>query len=214
MSANQVIALTYHDELPQGNGIEKITSSQKSQAKLLQLYLHRYQWDMNNLYDSYLQEKSGVMTVANKTLNQMSRVLTRIQNQEVDPKKVDEVIHSIIYDLRDLNSNMEIYLKQQEEAYLKKLQISKEKYLLLGEKITRILDRIVDSLSNSLIQKQSLNDKEKEIVRNLVIIRDQSNKIKEFNAISFRNEQEMQIYFKNIVQNVRVSLINIKSLAR
>lgn len=214
MSANQVIALTYKDALPTNTGTLKLSEGQRSQANILQIYVHRYQEEINNFYKSYSSKESSVMKETNILLNKMSRVLWQIQNSGVEVEYVDEIMKSIIEDLRVLNESMKVYLEQEKILHEKEIDSYKEKYILLGQKISKILDTIISELSAPLLEKDSLSEKEKNIVRNLVIIRDQNDKIKEFESQHFKSEAEIKLYFKNIVSKIRESLLNIKNYSQ
>lgn len=213
-SANQVHALSYKDVLPQNNSIQKLSSAQISEANILQLSVHRYKLEINDLYNTYSNKQSSVMIEANKLLNQMSHVLSEIQNDNLDPLHVDEVMKSIIDDLRKFNTGMKAYLEQEKIIFEKNMKKIKHKYIVLGEKISSILDKIISDLTLALLKKETLTEKEKEIVRNLVTLRNENNKIKQFESVFFKSEEEIQIYFKNIITKIRSSLLNIRSLAR
>ena len=214
MSANQVIALTYKDALPSNTGTLKLSESQRSQANILQIYVHRYQEEINDFYKSYSSKESSVMKETNILLNKMSRVLWQIQNSGIEVEYVDEIMKSIIEDLRVLNESMKVYLEQEKILHEKEMDSYKEKYILLGKKISKILDTIISELSAPLLEKDSLSEKEKNIVRNLVVIRDQNDKIKSFESQQFKSEAEIKLYFKNIVSKIRESLLNIKNYSQ
>lgn len=212
MSANQVHALSYKDVIPTNSSSEKISSSKQSQAHLLQIYVHRYQEEINNLYQSYWWDSSTIMLETNKLLNKMSRILTQIQNNEIDSTSVDEIIQSIVEDLKKINTWMKQYLQDEKESFEEKITNIKSKYIVLWDKISSILDTMISDLSTALMKKWELNETEKEIVRNLVILRNENEKIKNFKNIAFKTEEEIQIYFKNIISKIRNALVAIKSL--
>lgn len=213
LSANQVAALSYKDEIPVNENKIDVSSTQKSRANVLQIYVHRYQQEINNLYKSYSNESSTVMTEANKLLNKMSRVLTKVQENNIDGRYVEEITQSIVDDLKKFNEGMQIYLQQEKTRHETQIREIKAKYSPLTKQISTILDEIISQFTHSLSQKTKLSDKEKEIVKNLVILRTENNKIKNFENVTLKSEEEIQIYLKNTISQIRKTLLEIKSLS-
>jgi len=117
----------------------------------------------------------------------------------------------IVVDIQDLNNRMEIYLRQQQSIHEKAIYNKKQNYVVIGGKISKILDAMIANYTNVLSQKTSLTQNEKEIVGSLVRIRQENSKIKNFKNLSFSSEEEMQLYFKGIISNIRSEIITIKT---
>lgn len=202
--------MTYNDELPVNSSFKEVSDANTSAAKLLQDYVESYGEKINSLLDSYASENTEIITLVNSSLKQMSRSLDIIQYKSVDPDVVNSVIKSVVSDLKTINSKMKVYLEQERQLYLLRLETSKNTYIRIASKISEILDNLIDTISHSLVQKESLSEKEKTIVRSLVIIREQNNKIKDFKNISFSSRQEMKQYFQDIIFTIKGEINSMK----
>ncbi len=214
LSANQVFALSYKDTLPTNSWFKSVSQSDIWAAKLLQDYVKSYRDKINSLLDSYNAKESLIIELANDDLKQMSRSLDIIQYKSVNPDVVNDVMKSIVSDLKTLNNRMKIYLEQEKILHKERVEQIKIKYIKIWSKISLILDNIILSLSNSLIEKETLSSEEKSIVRSLVVIRQQNEKITAFKNIEFHSEQEMKDYFRNIINILRTEIISIKNISR
>lgn len=214
LSASQVSALTYKDADFSEENITNISESSISEAKLLQDYVLRYQTKINTLYAEYSNEASQTLKDANTILDKMSWALTKIQDKYLDESEAESVMKSIVYDLKILNERMKVYLDQEKTLYQNNLAKKKKQFSQAWKKISSILDSLIENISSLLIKKENLSEKEKNIVESLVKIRFENNKIKEFDSIVFWSEEEMNQYFKNIIQNVRNEILIIKELSR
>lgn len=203
--------MTYNDEIPVDSGFEAVSKNNISAAKLLQDYVESYGDKINGLLEPYDSENTEIITNVNNVLKQMSRSLDIIQYKSADPSKVNEIMESIVNDLKSINSRMKIYLEQERELHEERLKNIQNNYNEIWLKISAILDNLISQLSNSLIQKKSLSQKEKEIVWSLVIIREENNKIKDFKNQSFSSQEEMKIYFQNIILKIKGEIINMKT---
>ena len=98
VSASQVSALTYNDELPVNSSFKEVSDVNTSAAKLLQDYVESYGEKINSLLDSYASENTEIITLVNSSLKQMSRSLDIIQYKSVDPSVVNSVMKSVVSD--------------------------------------------------------------------------------------------------------------------
>ena len=212
-SANSVFAVKY-EALEIRSSYPNVSKQHISEAKLMLTYVTRYKEKINNLYKKYSQETTLVMQDANSLLNDMSRMLYSIQNEKVNPEKVEEAMKTIVVDIKDLNNRMEIYLRQQQAVYQETINKQKQSYIRIWDKVSKILDALIANYTNTFSQKRSLSRSEKEIIGSLVKIRNENNKIKNFKNISFSSEREMQLYFKNIISNIRSEILYIKEKSR
>ena len=213
VSANQVSALSYKEPFPINTWFQNLTNSEISEAKLLQTYVVRYREKINALYDSYSQDKSQVMTNANVILSKMSLYLKKIQEDPITKEDATQIMKSIVNDLKILNSRMKVYLEQEQIILTQKIEFQKNRYTTISKRISGILDTIISQLSQSLTKKENLSLKEKTIVRSLVKIREENNKIKQFKNVSFHSENEMKNYLRKIIDNIRSEIITIKQLS-
>lgn len=146
----------------------------------------------------------------NLILEDMIVALDAIQKKQVNPDSVEWVMLRIVSDIKDLNVRVKTYLKERQRIYEEKIEERKAKYTTISKRISSILDNLISSMTQSLSKKKSLSSQEKIIVKSLVRIRDENNKIKAFESIRFDSEAEMQIYFQGIVNNLRKEILIIK----
>jgi hypothetical protein len=189
---------------------ESVSEGNISAAKLLQNYVESYREKINDLLGSYHSENTHIIDAVNTPLKQMSQSLNVIRHKSVDPLVVNSVMKSIVSDLKNINNKMKVYLEQERQLYLERIQSTQDIYVQIGTKISTVLDHLVDTLSHSLVQKDSLSEKEKEIVRSLVVIRKQSNNIKDFKNKAFDSQEEMKEYFQNIIFVIKSEIISMK----
>ena len=209
-SANSVFAAKY-EVLEIRSDYSAVSPQHISEAKLMLTYVTRYKEKINSLYASYWKEKTLIVKDANSLLNEMSQILYSIQTENINPDTVENVMKRIVVDIQDLNNRMEIYLRQQQSIHEKAIYNKKQNYVVIGGKISKILDAMIANYTNVLSQKTSLTQNEKEIVGSLVRIRQENSKIKNFKNLSFSSEEEMQLYFKGIISNIRSEIITIKT---
>jgi hypothetical protein len=205
--------LTYNDELPLDSGFKTVSEANISAAKLLQDYVESYEEKINDLLDSYNSENTQIIQAVNSSLKQMSRSLDIIQYKSIDPLVVNGVMESIVTDLKGINNKMKIYLSQEKQLHEDRLSSIQQNYSQIGIKISRVLDNLVSVLSKAMIQKDSLSEKEKELVRSLLIIRTQSDKIKDFTNLSFQSQEEMKAYFQDIISVIQQEILQMKSIS-
>lgn len=213
LSANQVVALSYKDEFPKNSINNPLTKANISEAKLLQSYVISYREKISSLYDSYTNKKSQVMLDANSILANMSSSLQNIQDSKISSQDATDIMKSIVSDLKTLNTRMKVYLQQEEIIFKNRIAKEKEKYVITWKRISSILDKIISQFTNSLSKKESLSESEKNIIRSLLRLSEENSKIKKFESISFTNEDQMKIYFKNIIVNIRKEILIIKELS-
>lgn len=153
------------------------------------------------------------MTNANVILSKMSLYLKKIQEDPITKEDATQIMKSIVNDLKILNSRMKVYLEQEQIILTQKIEFQKNRYTTISKRISGILDTIISQLSQSLTKKENLSLKEKTIVRSLVKIREENNKIKQFKNVSFHSENEMKNYLRKIIDNIRSEIITIKQLS-
>lgn len=210
--ANTVFAVNYSDSLwSSSSNYERISATTLWEAALLQTYVLRYRDNTSDLYNSYSSDESTVMKWANKTLTEMSKALTKIQNESLDPTTAKKVMKEIVWDLKTLNIKMKIYLGQERDKYDRELLNKKFQYEKIASQISKILDELINGHTKKLINIEVLSSNQKKLVQILVAIQKENTKVKDFKNIVFKNEAEMKNYFKNIIENLRRDIKSMKN---
>ena len=208
--ANTVFAISYKDPLPENIWIRSVSTQNITEASLLQTYVTRYRENINNTYESYSSQESIIIENTDKTLGNMNKVLRSIQQNNVAPEVVNEVMQSIVRDLKTINSRMKVFLQQQRDIHDQNLSDKKAQYEKIGVKISKILDTLITWHTRKLIQIESISERQKNLVKVLVKIQEENSKIKDFSEIRFEDEWQMRTYFQNIINNIRREVQNMK----
>lgn len=211
-SANQVLAINYQITINEWIQNWEINNSQLSAAKLLQKYLETYRQKINQLYNLYEASNPVAISTFNKQISDMSENLYKIQNNQVSNTQAQKIIPQVVSDLKIINTRMKVFLEQEKLLYQQKLQKKQLVLSEIGKKVSQTLDKLLLSLSTKLLDKEVLSEKEKKLVKILVTLREQNNKMKAFSNINFETEDEMKNYLKEVISSIRSEFKTIKSL--
>lgn len=214
LSANLAFANDYENGLIFSSGKERVWNSRISEAKLLESYVWSYQEKINGVYENYSQNESIALSNANKQIEAMIWALNMIQNESVSEKSATQVMQKIVDDIKILNIRMKSYLEQESLLSQERLQKEIEKYKLVGKKISALLDSFIERMTSTLIKKPNLSRNEREIVRSLVRIREENNRIKGMQTRYFSSEEDIQDSYQSIIENIRREIRTIKALTR
>jgi len=214
LSANQVFALSYIDDFSSDTLYNNVKEINISEAKLLETYIERYKENINTWYEKFQKPKSKIITDAEEILDLMSLRLGQIQETYIDGEIVEDLMNSIVKDLKFLNSRIKIYMQQEEEIYSEEVLKIRLQYALIGRKISWTLDQIVTRFTEVLIRKENLSKNEEEIVKVLVKIRNESSKLKNLWSTSFQTKEEMKNYVKKSIESIRQYIGKLKELTR
>ena len=143
----------------------------------------------------------------------MQNALRKIQTRSISEKDANDIMQHIVKDIKILNTRMKSYLEQEQIEQEQKLTLQKQKYAKAGSKISNLLNIFIEQLSSKLVQKETLSEKEKEIVRSLLRIREENKKIQNFSNLHFSSTEEMKSYLQNIIENIRKDISTIKELS-
>ena len=214
LSANGVFALKYSDGLLENPSYSDISQQHISEAQLLLSYIVRYKEDINTLYKRHTRGTTPTMRDTNIILDDMILALETIQSKQVNPDTVESLMLEIVRDIKIVNTRMKAYLQERKKIHDDKLASTKQKYVKTAKKISNTLDSLIYQLTNILSQQTNLSEDEISIVQSLVRLRDENNKIKRFEVMSFQSEAEMQLYFKNIITELRKEILIIQEASR
>lgn len=212
LSANLVSALTYNDSFSSDAENPPLPASKIYEAELLESYIVRYREKITNVYATYSQEHSIALENARAQLKKMERALEKIQTQPISQNDANAIMQSIVSDIKILNTRMKVYLEQEQFLAEQRLQEQKNKYIKVGTQISKLLESFIEKMTAQLIKKQELSKKEKEIVRSLLRIREQNEKIRSFSKKEFSSPEDMKSYLQSIIEQIRKEIYTIKQL--
>lgn len=213
LSANQVFSASYKDVRPSDNVYSNISDEYISEAKLLEGYIVRYKDNLYLRFDSLslLEEKNAIW--AFELLDLMELRVIQIQKGLIKNSDSKEVLKTIIYDLKKLNTAIKSYIKQEEDKRIALLKKRQSQYSLFSEKFSNEIDNFIGKITQVLIKKDSLSNDQKEMVRILVLMRKENEIIKNFKTQSFANEEDMKTYLRWSIINIRTHFQSLKNLS-
>lgn len=212
LSANLVSALTYNESFSTDVENPPLPASKIYEAELLESYIVRYREKITSVYASFSKEHSVALENARTQLKKMERALEKIQTQPITENDANEIMQSIVSDIKVLNTRMKVYLEQEQILADQRLQEQKNKYIKVGSQISKLLDSFIEKMTAQLIKKQELSKKEKEIVRSLLRIREQNEKLRSFSQKDFNSPEDVKLYLQSIIEQIRKEIRIIKQL--
>lgn len=206
---NSSFALSYKDDMTIEVRKEQNTERNIEQAKLLLSYIRDYKKSISDLEEKYGITYSFVLTAYKKELDSMTRALKRTETLYIEKSDAESIRLSVISGLKDLSILVKENLKKEQIRYENKMKSSRNFYAQVGNQIRDVISRLTRELTTKLSQKSFLTVAEKEIVRSLVRLSETSDAIQEFGRREFDTQEQMKVYYIEIVRSIRkeVSLI-------
>ena len=183
-------------------------------AKLLFKYAEEYQKSVRELQERYEVPDSPIITDGIKEVDQMKQILKQIQTKQIEKSDAEEIISSIVQELKNVSTGMNPYLKSQQDIYEKELEEIKDNYVRVGNLISRALYNFIERFSQKLSEKDTLNSKQKELVGSLVKLNKIRESIDSFSRLSFRTKGGMKDFYISIIQSIKKELQIIRELLR
>jgi len=148
----------------------------------------------------------------NTTLKDMIEVLDNIIAWDTPPNIASQDMSEIVSKIKLINTRMKVFLEQEKVLTQKKIKEKQEALSKIWKQISKTLDELILSVSTKLLKKKSLSSKEKKLVESLVILRQENNKIKNFNTLEFESIRQMQNYLKTVITEIRSEFKKIRSI--
>lgn len=204
--------LSYRQDFSQNINYGENSQENINKAKILEKYIRNYRNKLSEVKDIYEIYNAPILEDADDELDLMIDGLIKVQSQYVDANDASEIIKSVVIGIKQLNTEIEHFIKKQQEAYKEKLRNIKTQYIIIGNKISKSLLKFIQDLSNVLSKKNTLSDSQKEIVKSLARLNEVRNKIKEFESLRFENTDDMKLYYQDIIKSIRKEVKLIRSL--
>ena len=187
---------------------DNINISNFSSIDILTDYIENYNKQINRLFIKYEISNSQIINGFNSSI---SRIYSQIISINIEDNNSNEQLSTAVDDLKNLNSKMKVYLDQEKIIYEQRIKKQQEKYITIGNSISKILDTLIADITNFLSKKQTLTQQEKNIIISLVELRKQNNKLKNFSSLQFGSEDQMKEYFKAIIISIRKEIVILKT---
>lgn len=211
---NAGFSLTYSDEIKIEEKVEeKNTITNVKKANLLKKSINKYR----NKLESYKQIlKLDNDVTLNKTISElkmMENALGKIANINISKQAANDVIWSIIKNLKEFTSKTNNYIRPILKKHLDEVKNYKEKYVKTSNKLASIVDKIEDKFKlyfertpkMSVLKKKAINKK----VANM---KEYATKLREIKDKSFNKKEDIKSdyneYKKAIIKEY-ISIVKI-----
>ena len=212
LSANQVFSVGYRDIIITEKVYSDVTEEHISEAKLLEWYIVRYRENLYLRFDTLWLLESRNAIWAFQLLDLMSERITQLQAGYIKWSESEELIKSIVTDLKNLNTAIKIYTNKEEEEIQFLLQKKQEQYIIFSQNFSSAIDNFIGKVTKVLIKKETLSENQKDIVRILVMIRNENQTIKNFKSQRFSTEEEMKAYLRGSINKIQSHFQALKEI--
>lgn len=213
-SANQVIALSYKDTILSTEEMSIINNKYKQEALLLETHVIRFTQKIHEQELEYNIVASKKIQNSYKDLLLMKNRLIEIQNGAFNSQQAQEIMTSIVIDLKIINSTIKKLFYNLELERSEKLRIKKVYYTTFTQNYKAGISQFIDKITIIFLKKDSLSRNERNIVRKLVELREENKKLIDFPNILFNSEEDMQSYLKETILTIQSIIFKIVELSR
>jgi len=211
---NQSFAVSYLEDIHLTNypDIEN-TQSNVNWSRLIENYLVKLKNEVRNF--QAINEINNDLKIISftKKLEKMIFSLKQIQTTSVEKNTAEEVMKSIIKDLKKLNPQIKSYLKERKKLIDVENIKLKEKYNKIALNFKKELDTFISDLISKIKQNPQISNKNK-IIDHILKLNNESKKLKNFNSTYFNNKKEMKSYLLGIIVSLKKEIIDIKALLK
>lgn len=158
----------------------------------------------------YKLENDKIINKSLKNISEIIYILKKIQTKKIDKNIAEKIIKLVINNLK----NISISTKQ----HLKDIKNNVDKYKKIYNKISTSLYSKLNKLTLDFIKyyqnKEKLTQKDKETIKVVKKIYNNSLKIKNFKNIDFYNKDDMKTYLINILKKIKSNFKEIREIVK
>lgn len=198
-----MFADSYKDYIPSTEVYHQISDRQIQEAILLQGHVIRFAENINSESERLSLGQDIYLNQIYLSLFRMKEILWYIAEKKVKSDAINWYMKEIIKDLKIHNTNLKNYFEQKELDAFFLLKKQQEKFAGFTKKLTHSLEILIKNLSIKLKEKNSLSEKEREIVQLLIELNGEKNQLKEFENKNFTNLQEMKNHLATSILRVK-----------
>jgi hypothetical protein len=208
------LALSYKDSIVIEIRNEENTQENIDQAKLLEKYIREYKKDIELLENRYAITDSFVLSTYKKELDSMVRALRKTETIFIEKSDAEAIRIDIVASLKEINIFIKELLKKEQVRFENRVQTTKNMYIKIGIKISGVIVNLTQNITATLSKKDTLSSYEKDIVRSLVRLSKVNDTIREFASRDFETQDEMKLYYTDIIRKIRIEISLIKTLLK
>ncbi|NDK07737.1 hypothetical protein EOM39_00655 [Candidatus Gracilibacteria bacterium] len=209
--ANKAFAISYRDDIKLDlNPSVENTSNNINGARLIEKYLKKLKTEIETFNEKY--DINGDSEINNflKKIERMILALRKIQTISVEKNTAEEVMRSIIDELKTLNPRVKSYLKLKKSLVEIETMKSKNKYVDLSKRLSKSLS--IFTIELSLKMKQGNQENKDLIIEHIKKLESENKRLINFNSLSFNSSNDVKNSFIAILKNIRNEVREIKKL--
>lgn len=186
------------------NNFEYNTENNIQKAILIEDYISRHKNSILDFIEKYDISNNDKINEDIKVLNESIDALKKIQDSKIEKEKAEEVLVAVLARIKNVNESLKLQLKIEKEKVDEKLKIKKIAFAKLWKQIAIKIDNINLKIANNIFKdKEVLSLKESKIKENLINLKKESSKLKNFWNMSFSSEKEIKDEFILILINIK-----------
>jgi len=142
-------------------------------------------------------------------IDKMISSLRKIQTISIEKNTAEDVMRSIINELKTFNPKIKSYLKKKKISIQIQTTNTKNNYVIFSQKLSKSLSKLINDFYSMKITKNK-ND----IEYHLLKLKKENNKLLNFKDLNFNNPFEVKSKFIKILNNIKNEIIEIKKLLK
>lgn len=208
--ANNTFAISYRDEirLDLNPNIENTTNNING-AKLIEKYLKKLKTEIEDFKEKYNISSDKEIDSFLKKLEMMIVSLKKIQTTSVERYTAEDVMRSIVNELKTLNPKIKSYFKVKKTLIIIETKNVKNNYVLFSQQLSKSLTKFINEI------KLRTNDENRdEIEMHLRALKTENNRLLNFWDSSFDNPSEVKSKFLVILNNIKNEFLEIRKILK
>jgi hypothetical protein len=169
----------------------------------MELYLLKYNQQLIDFKNIHGIDTDDIIDSNMVAIKKMIYTLRKIQTDKLEKEIAEKTMSTIIVQIKDLNQNIKIYLKNKAAQIKEDAKLFQETLLKVTLPFQRKLEAFIQNLQASIKSKERLEGKDKRIMEYLDDLENESIKLKTFKNLTFKNKKEIRAYIVNIISNVQ-----------
>ncbi|MFA5917345.1 MAG: hypothetical protein WC850_03885 [Candidatus Gracilibacteria bacterium] len=210
LTTNKTFAVSYKDDIIL-DLYPSITNSQTNinGAKLIEKYLINLKYEIqtfNEKYDITGDVETDEFLIK---IDKMISSLRKIQTISLEKSTAEDVMRSIINELKTFNPKIKSYLKKKKIAVQIQTTNTKNNYVVFSQKLSKSLSKLINDFYSMNISKNK-----NEIEIHLKNLKNYNNRLLSFRDLKFNNPSGVKSKFIQILNNIKNEIIEIKKLLK
>lgn len=207
---DKTFAISYSDDIKLDlNPYIENTTNNINWARLIEKYLKNLKTEIETFNEKYNINSDKEIDNFLKKLEMMIISLRKIQTVSVEKYTAEDVMRSIVNELKTLNPKIKSYLKVKKTLIVIETKNVKNNYVIFSQKLSRSLTKFINE-----IKLRSTDENRFEVEKHLNALKKENNKLLSFSELSFDNPYEVKTKFLSILNNINREFLEIKKLVK